>query len=138
MLPTQFPPNLPSEYADFADVFDKVKANTPADHQPYNLKIETKEGAEPPLARLYPLSPKELEALRKFLDENLANGFIPPSDSPHGAPVLFTPKKHGSLWLCVNFHGLNKITKKDQYPLPLLSDLLDAPSKAKIYTKIDL
>src|ERR1700742_1411259 len=136
--PSPVPPNLPPEYAKFADVFDKVKADTLAEHRPYDLKIDIEEGAEPPLARLYPLSPKELEALRKFLDENLANGFISPSNSPHGAPVLFAPKKNGALRLCVDFRGLSKITRKDRYPLPLLTDLLDAPGKAKIYTKIDL
>ena len=56
----------------------------------------------------------------------------------HGAPILFVKKKDGSLRLCVNFHVLNKVTKKDCYPLPLISDLLDAPRKAWIYSKIDL
>jgi len=54
------------------------------------------------------------------------------------APILFVKKKDGSLRLCVDFRGLNRLTKKDRYPLPLISDLLDAPGKARIYTKIDL
>ena len=58
--------------------------------------------------------------------------------SPYGAPVLFVKKKDGSLRLCVDFRSLNKITKKNRYPLPLISDLLDSPHKARIYTKIDL
>jgi len=53
------------------------------------------------------------------------------------APVLFIKKKDRSLWLCVNFHGLNKITKKDRYPHPLIFNLLDSPCKARIYTKIN-
>lgn len=106
-LPSPIPSNLPPEYAKFADVFDKVKADTLADHRSYDLKIDIKEGTKPSIARLYPLSPKELEVLRKFLDENLANGFISPSNSPHGAPILFAPKKNGSLRLCVDFCGLN-------------------------------
>jgi len=57
---------------------------------------------------------------------------------PHRAPVLFIKKKDGSLQLCVDFHGLNKITKKDQYLLPLISNLLDSLRKARVYTKIDL
>ena len=56
----------------------------------------------------------------------------------HGAPILFVKKKDGGLQLCVNFRGLNKITKKDRYPLPLIMDLLDSPGKARIYTIIDL
>jgi len=58
--------------------------------------------------------------------------------SPHGVPVLFVKKKDGSLRLYVDFCELNRITKKDRYPLPLISDLLDSPRKARIYTKIDL
>ena len=76
--------------------------------------------------------------MKEFIDENLTNGFICSTSSPHGAPVLFVKKKDGSLRLCVDFRELNKITKKDQYPLPLISDLLDSPRKARIYTKIDL
>ena len=73
-----------------------------------------------------------------FIDKHLSYGFIKQSTSAHGAPVLFIHKKDGSLCLCVNYQGLNKLTKKDCYPLPLISDLLDSPSKAKIYSKIDL
>ena len=65
-------------------------------------------------------------------------GFIRPSRSPCGAPVLFVKKKDGSLRLCVDFRGLNKITKKDRYPIPLIADLLDAPKRARVYSKIDL
>ena len=64
--------------------------------------------------------------------------FICPSRSPGGALVLFVHKKDGSLCLCINFHGLNKITKKDCYPLPHISDLLHSLQKARFYTKIDL
>ena len=76
--------------------------------------------------------------LRDFIEENLHTGFIQPSRSLHGAPVLFVRKKDGSLQLCVDYQGLNKISRKDKYPLPLLTDLLDAPRKARLYTKIDL
>src|SRR6202789_4643733 len=87
---------------------------------------------------MYSLSPSELEALRIFIDENLNNGFIRPSNSPHGAPILFVKKKSGELRLCVDYRGLNRISKKNRYPLPLLSDLLDTLKKARCYTKIDL
>ena len=65
-------------------------------------------------------------------------GFIRPSRSPHGVPVLFIWKKDSLLHLCCNFQGINRVSKKDRYPLPLINDLLDAPRKAQIYTKIDL
>ena len=66
---------------------------------------------------IYSLSQEELAALHKFIDENLTTGFIYPSCSPHGDPLLFIWKKDGSLWLCVNFWGLNQISKKDHYPV---------------------
>jgi hypothetical protein len=79
-----------------------------------------------------------MTALCEFLDDNLCNDFVCPSNSSHGAPILFVKKKDGSLRLCVDFRGLNKISKKDCYLLPLISDLLDSLGKARIYTKIDL
>jgi len=130
--------NVPEEYHNFADVFSKSKAGKLAEHRPYDLKINLDEGTAPPFGPIYSLSQEELAALHKFIDENLATGFIHPSHSPHGAPVLFIHKKDGSLWLCINFRGLNQISKKDRYPLPLISDLLDAPRKARVYNKIDL
>jgi len=135
------PPDLdivPPEYRDYADVFSKAKASELPPHHDYDLKIDLEEGTSPPLGTLYSLSPVELSALRTFIDKNLNTGFIRPTASSHAAPVLFVKKKDSSLRLCVDFQGLNKITKKDRYPLPLISDLLDSPSRAKIYSKIDL
>jgi hypothetical protein len=130
--------DIPEKYREYADVFSETEADLLPEHRDYDLKIELENGRQPPLGRVYPLSQKELGALREFLDKQLEKGAIRPSSSPHGAPVLFVPKKDGSLRLCVDFRGLNNITKKDRYPLPLISDLLDAPRKAKIYTKLDL
>jgi hypothetical protein len=128
----------PPEYHEFADIFDKGNTNQFPPHRPYNLKIDLEDGAAPPLGTIYSLSPIKLEALRKFLDENISSGLLRSSSSLHGAPVLFVKKKDSSLRLCVDFRGLNQITKKDRYPLPLIADLLDSPSRAKVYTKIDL
>jgi hypothetical protein len=129
---------VPLDYHEFADVFNKGKASQLPPHCPYDLKIDLEEGSAPPLGAIYLLSLVELEALRKFLDKNIATGLLRSSSSPHRAPVLFVKKKDGSLRLCMDFRGLNQITKKDQYPLPLISDLLESPSCAKIYMKIDL
>jgi hypothetical protein len=95
------------------DVFDEGKASQLPSHRPYDLKINLEEGSAPPLRTIYPLSPVEFEALQKFLDENIATRFLCSSFSPHRAPVLFVKKKDGSLHLCMDFHGLNQITKKD-------------------------
>ena len=129
---------VPSDYHDFTDIFSKTCACTPAPHRPYNLKIELEEGTSPPFSLIYSLSQSELKSLWEFLDEHLVMDFICPSQSLGGAPVLFACKKDGLLWLCINFCGLNKITKKDHYPLPHISDLLNSPCKAKIYSKIYL
>ena len=87
---------------------------------------------------IYSLSQSELQALCNFIEENLYIGFIQLSRSSHGASVLFVWKKDRLLRLCVDYWGLNKISQKDKYLLSLLTDLLDAPRKAQIYTKINL
>ena len=130
--------NVLSEHHKFCDVFSKSCANTLPTHQPYNSKIKLEDGAIPPFGPIYSLSPHELQTLREFIDEHLANSLIRPTHSPSGAPVLFIKKKDSSLQLCINFRGLNKITKKDWYPLPQIMDLLDSPRKAWFYSKIDL
>lgn len=130
--------HVPEEYHDFADIFSKSQAGTLPGHRPYDLKINLEDGADIPKNLIYPLSTSKLGTLQEFHDEHLANGFIQSTSSPHGAPILFVNKKDGSLRLCVDFWALNRITKKDHYPLLLISDLLDAPQKAQIYTKIDL
>ena len=79
---------VPECYHDFADVFSKRKAKNLAPHRDYDLKIEIEDGAKPPLGLIYPLSESELVALREFIDENLAMGFIRSSKSLFGAPVL--------------------------------------------------
>lgn len=105
--------------------------------QPF--KIEVEPGATPVNRPIYSLSPAELEELRRTLDDLLAKGFIGPSSSPWGAPVLFAPKKDGGLRFCIDYRGLNKQTvKKNAYPLPRADDLFDQLQGAKFFSKIDL
>jgi hypothetical protein len=80
----------------------------------------------------------ELEVLQKWLDENLAKGFIQASLSPAGVPILFMKKGDGSLRPCVDYRGLNKGTIKNQYPLPLLHETLLRLQKVRFYTKLDI
>src|SRR5258707_3714498 len=128
---------VPQEYHEFHDVFSGEKANVLAPHWPYDLKINL-EGVKLFHGLIYLLSPPELTVLREFLEENIQNGFIHPSKSPWGSPVLFVKKKDGSLCLCIDFHALNRVTEKDRYPLPLIPDLLNSLGPARIYSKIDL
>jgi len=129
--------NVPSKYHKFANIFNKTKAEVPTPHQPYDFKINLEEGAQPPVGPIYSLSASEQEALKEFIEKNLNTGFIQPTSSPHGTLVLFVKKKDGSLHLCIDFYGYNHISKRDCYPLPLISDLLDSPYKVQVYSKID-
>ena len=95
--------NVLLKYHEFRNVFSKSRANTLPTHQPYNLKMELEDGAIPPFGPMYSLSPYELQTLREFIHEHLANGLIRPTHSPHRALVLFIKKKNSSLQLCVDF-----------------------------------
>ena len=127
---------LPSELADLADVASELEAGKLPRHSEGEHAIDLI--GDPPCGPIYNLSVRELAELRRFLDDALANGLVRPSTSPAGAPILFVPKKDGSLRLCVDYRGLNKITVKNRYPLPLISEILDRLSGAKWFTKLDL
>ena len=129
---------VPPQYHDLLDAFSKAHADTLPPHRPYDLAIELEPGATAPYGPIYPLSDAELKALSSWLDENLAKGFIRPSRSPAGSPILFVKKGDGSLRLCVDYRALNRVTIKNRHPLPLISELLDRLRDAKVYTKLDL
>ncbi|KJZ71398.1 hypothetical protein HIM_09186 [Hirsutella minnesotensis 3608] len=93
---------------------------------------------EPPWGPLYGMSREELIVLRKTLTELLDKGFIRAISSPASAPVLFVRKPGGGLRFCIDYRGLNAITKKDRYPLPLIEEALRSLSKAKWLTKLDV
>jgi hypothetical protein len=80
----------------------------------------------------------ELVELKKQIDELHAKGFIRPSSSPWGAPVLFVEKKDGTQWMCIDYRSLNKVTIKNKYPLPRIEDLFDQMKGAGVFSKIDL
>jgi hypothetical protein len=84
------------------------------------------------------LSRQELDILRDYLAEAQEKSWIRPSKSPAGAPILFVPKADSTMRLCVDYRGLNKVTIKNQYPIPLVSEMLDQLSKAKVFSKLNL
>src|SRR5213075_342584 len=129
---------IPAEYHDFADLFSKKKADEIPSYGPYDHKIPLIEGSTPHWGPIYKLSPVELETLSKYIEENLRKGFIRHSQSPYGAPIVFARKKDGTLRICVDYRGLNKLTIKNRYPLPLIGELLDRISRAKVMTKFDI
>jgi hypothetical protein len=91
-----------------------------------------------PARPLYNISEDKLLVLRKFLDKNLAKGFIHTSVLPAVLPVLFAKKPGGGLRFCIDYYALNTITIKNHYPLPLIQETLARLSRAKIYTKLDI
>jgi len=118
--------DVPTTLREFLDVFSVRNAETLALHRPgVDLAIELQEGKQPPYGPLYPFSPAELEVLRQWLEEQLQKGFIQVSKSLVGAPILFVPKKDGTLRLCVDYRGLNVVTVKNRYPLPLINEIMD-------------
>ena len=131
-------PTLPEMYSAFQSVFEDSEPGTLPPHRPFDHAIPLEPNATAPFGPLYTLSQKELESLKEYIDDNLKKGFIRRSESPAGAPVLFVPKKDGSLRLCVDYRALNKVTIKNRCPLPLISETLDRLRTAKYFTKLDL
>ena len=84
------------------------------------------------------MSVTELEAVWQYLMENLKKGFIIPSSALYASPVLFIKKSNGDLQFCVDYQKLNALSKKDQYPLPLIDEIMNWISNAKIFTKLDI
>uniref|UniRef100_A0A803T9Y9 ribonuclease H n=1 Tax=Anolis carolinensis TaxID=28377 RepID=A0A803T9Y9_ANOCA len=132
------PQLLPPEYRDFVDVFNQKEASKLPPKRNIEVEIEITPGANLPKPKVYPMSVQEKEELRKYIDKNLARGFIKPSNSPLGAPVLFRRKKDNSLRLCIDYRNLNAITKDNKYPMPLVKDLITVLKKGSIFTKLDL
>ncbi|KAF7215971.1 transcript variant X1, partial [Nothobranchius furzeri] len=91
-----------------------------------------------PTSRLYSLSKPEQDSMRQYIHEALTNGIIRPSTSPLGAGFFFVAKKDGSLRPCIDYRGLNQITVKDKYPLPLLSSTFEPVQDATVFTRLDL
>jgi hypothetical protein len=121
---------------DFEDVFKEVSGLPPK--RDIDFFINLMPGAGPVSKTPYRMSTPELKELQMQLEELLKKGYIHPSVSPWGAPVLFMKKKDGTLRLCTDFRQLNKVTVKNKYPLPRIADLFDQLKDAKIFSKIDL
>jgi hypothetical protein len=129
---------LPQHLHHHLHVFDAKAADVLPPHRHCDHKIKLQPGTTPPSGPLYNMSVEELTVLRKFLQENLDKGFIRASTSPAASPVLFAKKPGGGLRFCVDYRGLNAITIKNRYPLPLIQETLSRLSKAKFYTKLDV
>ncbi len=129
------PTEIPSEYADYADVFSVDLAMELPENTGINEHvIELVEGKQSPYGPIYSLSLVELETLKTYIETHLKTGFIRPSKSHTGSPILFDKKIDGSFCLCLDYQGLNNLTIKNWYPLPQIGESLDRLSRAKRFT----
>ncbi|GJX94374.1 putative nucleotidyltransferase, ribonuclease H [Tanacetum coccineum] len=122
---------------DFPEVFPEDLPGLPLTRQ-VEFHIELIPGAAPVARAPYHLAPAEMKELAEQLKELSDKGFIRPSSSPWGAPILFVKKKDGSFRMCIDYRELNKLTVKNHYPLPRIDDLFDQLQGSSIYSKIDL
>ncbi|KAL0186709.1 hypothetical protein M9458_018379, partial [Cirrhinus mrigala] len=114
------------------------KASQLPPHRAVDCAIELLPGHSPPKGRVFPLSQPESEAMNNYINEELAKGFIRPSTSPASAGFFFVKKKDGGLRPCIDYRGLNEVTVKFRYPLPLVPAALEQLRQAQYYTKLDL
>ncbi|GJZ62138.1 putative reverse transcriptase domain-containing protein [Tanacetum coccineum] len=122
---------------DFPDVFPEDLLGLPPTRQ-VEFQIDLIPGVAPVARAHYRLAPFEMKELSEQLQELSDKGFIRPSSSPWGAPVLFVKKKDGSFRMCIDYRELNKLTVKNRYPLPRIDDLFDQLQGSSVYSKIDL
>ncbi|MBW0556151.1 hypothetical protein O181_095866 [Austropuccinia psidii MF-1] len=118
-------------------IFSIVKAGKHHPHHACDNHIELK-GLIPPVSGTYSLSNQDSEKLQAYITENKKKGFIRPSFSSTGAPVLFIKEKDGGLRLCVYYHKINAVTRKNRYPIPPMSQLLTIFNGSTTFWKIDL
>src|SRR3954451_8392215 len=119
-------PRIRSLLDEFKDVFPEDLPEGLPPRRDVDHRIELVPGSTPPTRPTYRMSPPELDELKKQVADLLAKGFIQPSKSPFGAPVLFVKKKDGSQRMCIDYRALNKATIKNSYPLPRIDELLIA------------
>ncbi|GJV66561.1 putative reverse transcriptase domain-containing protein [Tanacetum coccineum] len=122
---------------DFTNVFPEDLLGLPPQRQ-VEFHIDLVPGATPLAKSPYRLAPSEMQELSGQHQELQDKGFIRPSHSPWGTPVLFVKKKDGSFRMCIDYRELNKLTVKNRYPLPRIDDLFDQLQGACYFSKIDL
>jgi hypothetical protein len=122
---------------EFPDVFPEELPGMPPDRN-IEFVIELNPGTTPIYKTPYRMATPELAELKEHVKELLEKGFIRPSSSPWGVPVIFVPKKDGTQRLCVDYHALNEVTIKNKYPLHRIDDLFDQLCGARVFSKIDL
>ena len=129
---------VPDHYHKFKDIFDKENFDELSPKRPWDHAVELLPGDHVVDCKTYNLTLDEQKELDAFLEENLKSGRICPSKSPFTSAFFFIKKKDGKLWPVQDYWKLNGITVKKQYPLPLISELIDKLKNTKYFTKLDI
>ena len=129
---------VPHEYWKYLNVFSKAKSQWMPMHKPWDHGIDLKQDFQPKKGQLIPLLVDEQKEVEVLLDDQLAKEYIRPSISPQTSPVFFVPKKDGKKCMVQDYHYVNEFTIKNNYPLPLISQLVDKLKGCKLFTKMDL
>ncbi len=129
--------DIPSCYAPFSDVFCPKQASKLPPYRPWDCAIDLLPGEPVPRGRIYPLSIPEQKAMEEYIEEALQQGYVRPSTSPAASSFFFVAKKDGGLRPCIDYRGLNKITVKFRYPLPLVPAALEQLRGARFFSKLD-
>ncbi|KAJ9528513.1 hypothetical protein QJQ45_020524, partial [Haematococcus lacustris] len=135
-IPAAIKAELQTLLDEYSDVF-KPLTDTPPE-RPVGHTIPLVPDARPPVTPMYRLSKPEQEELKRQIQDYLSKGMIEPSSSPYAAPILFVQKKSGELRMCIDYRQLNKLTLRDQYPLPRIDDLFDRLSGCSVFSSLDL
>ncbi|KAK3507516.1 hypothetical protein QTP70_028076 [Hemibagrus guttatus] len=130
--------HLPSQYMDFHMVFSEERVARLPHHQVWDCAIDLLPNASPPKGRIYPLSLLDSKAMEEYIESSLAAGHIRPSTSPAAAGFFFVGKKDGGLRPCIDYRGLNAVTIRYPYPLPLVPAALEQLRGVRVFTKLDL
>ena len=134
---TELTPDDVPVVREYVSVFPRDLPRLPLDRE-IVFSIELMPGIAPISRAPYRLAPAALKELKVQLEDMIEKGFIRPSHSPWGAPVLFVKKKDGSLRLCIDYKGLNKVTIKNKYPLLRNDDLFNQLAGSRVSLRIDL
>ena len=129
---------VPREYWKYLDVFSKPKSERMPLRKPWDHGIDLKEGFPLKKGWLIPLLVDEQKEVEAFLDDQLSKGYIRPSNSQQTSPVFFVPKKDGKKRMVQDYRYLNEWTIKNNYPLPLILQLVDKLKGCKLFMKMDL
>jgi len=126
------------KFLKWKKVFGKVESERMPTRKVCNHAIDLKETFKPKKGRIYPLSKNEREEVQNFIEDQLRKGYIRPSKSPQTSPVFFVSKKDRGKRMVIDYCNLNDQTVKNNYPLPLIMDLIDNMGSKQVFTQMDL